>query len=406
MLKVYLCGPTVYNYVHIGNLRPIISYDLMLKAARALDIKFKFIHNITDIDDKIIAKAQNENLSEAEVAQKFSKDYINLLVKFNVDTITNLEFVTQNLDYINNFIAKLVDNNCAYELDNNIWFNTWKYQNIYGNISGQKLEHMAFEASNFIKNNQADFALWKKTDSGIKYTSSFGQGRPGWHTECVALIEKHFGKQGVDLHGGGMDLTFPHHENENIQFYALYHKNLAAKWLRSGQINLNNVKMSKSLNNIIFANDFINKYSPDHFKLILLLNSFTSIINLDDNLINNVEILLKRITKIYFNEKLANLKSNNYNQEIYLNLMQNIYQLKFATFIKTINDLIKEINLNQDIILINTLIKAFDTLGFDFKKLDFDKYAKIYWKWQTLLKAKEYQKADELRAVLRAKKLV
>ncbi|WP_324673004.1 class I tRNA ligase family protein [Mycoplasma sp. 888] len=401
MLKIYVCGPTVYNDVHIGNMRPIVTMDLILKAAKQLGIEYKFVHNITDIDDKIIKKAQEQGVSETQVSEKYGNLYLDLLKQFNVDTITVIEYVTENIDLIDNFIQRLIKSNNAY-LDNegNVWFDVIKNQNDYGIISNQKIENMKFEDSELSSNKKspADFALWKNTTEGVKYNVSFGEGRPGWHTECVALIEKHFGDSGLDIHGGGMDLTFPHHENENIQFYVLNQKQLSSKWLRTGQINLNGIKMSKSLQNVILASDFLKKYSADYFKMILILNSFTGLINIDENLINNVEVTFKKISKIYFlNARLNKQNNSQINNELAKQAFTYIFEQRFSDFNKLINDLIKNINKDKNTLDIATLVYIFNNLGFGFKKFDYKKYVPIYQKWQAFLAQKDYQNADKLR---------
>ncbi|WP_117275001.1 class I tRNA ligase family protein [Mycoplasmopsis edwardii] len=406
MLKIYVCGPTVYNFVHIGNLRPILTYDLMLKAARKLGIEFKFIHNITDIDDKIINQALKEGTSEKVVASKYANDYLDLLKKFNVDTISNIEYVTENLGEIDALINQMKQKGDAYQINGNVWFNVQKNVANYGLVSGQKLENMNYEDQEFEKQNAADFALWKETEVGIKYDSSLGLGRPGWHTECVAMIHKHFGDEGLDLHGGGMDLTFPHHENENIQYFSITGKPITKKWLRTGQINLNNEKMSKSLNNVFLARDFIAKYSTDHLRMAFLLNSITSIINFDENLLNNINLLFKKIKKIYFFSSLSNDDKNQYNESEFKSFMTEIYGLRFSNFNKKLNELIKEINVSKNPLSINLLINILDSLGFNFKQFDYDKFVPIYHEWQDLLKGKNYQEADKLRTILLENDLV
>lgn len=270
----------------------------------------------------------------------------------------------------------------------------------------RKSRKYVFWRNYFWKRHTRDFALWKSTSSGIKYNSPFGPGRPGWHTECVALIYKHFQEQGLDLRGGGMDLTFPHHENENVQFYSLFYKDLAKRWLRTGQINLNNQKMSKSLNNVFMAKDFLKVYSPDHLKLIFLLNNITSIINIDDNLINNVEIMLTRIRKIYFLSHLLNDQNTKYNDGEFLSIIKHIYELRFSDFIKAVNDLIKEINASKNVESINLLKKIFDSLGFEFNKFDFSNYVAIYNEWKDYLVKKDYFNADKIREILIKEKLI
>ncbi|WP_435130490.1 class I tRNA ligase family protein [Mycoplasma sp. 6243] len=406
MLKIYVCGPTVYNDVHIGNLRPILTMDLILKAARVLNIDFKFIHNITDIDDKIINRALQENVSESEIATKYATYYLDILKKLKVDTVYQYEYVTKNLDIIEDFIKKMTVKNHTYISQNSLYFDIKNNLSHYGIVSKQKIEHMIFDENlREHKRFYADFALWKTTDKGIKYHSSFGIGRPGWHTECAALVYKHFNNDGLDIHGGGMDLTFPHHENENIQYFAVTDNDITKKWLRTGQINLKGQKMSKSLQNFILAKDFLNQYTGDYLKLLFLLNSFTANINIDDNAINNIEILLKKIKKIFFLKYLKNIKSN-YDKDKYKNILRLLYQQKFSDFNKKINDLIKNININKKSNDISLLTEIFSTLRFDICDFDYLPYVKIYHKWQEHLQNKDYQNADLLRNTLMEQKLV
>ncbi|WP_027121055.1 class I tRNA ligase family protein [Mycoplasma leonicaptivi] len=400
MLKIYVCGPTVYNEVHIGNLRPIITMDLVLKAARNLGKEFCFVHNITDVDDKIINEAIRQNKSEKEITTIFTKSYLDILEKFNVDTVTHFEYVTENIKTIDKFINKIINSGFAYLDGNNVWFNVEKIKDKYGTVSGQKLENMSFENLNHKKNYPADFALWKDTDKGVKFQTSFAYGRPGWHSECVALIYKHFSDEGLDFHGGGMDLTFPHHENENIQFYAVTKNDLTKTWLRTGQININGEKMSKSLQNVFLAKDFIKQFPCDYFKFIILFNGFTSIINIDENLINNIDHTYRKIKRIYFQHALLNDKNNEFNKKDFNLFMQAIFNRDFSLFNKMFNDLIKEINKTKNITKYNLLINVFNSLKFDFCKIDFFEFINIYNNWQTVLKDKDYYNADILRKKL------
>lgn len=402
--NIYLCGPTVYNHVHIGNIRPILSMDLILKAFKILGKDFYFVHNITDIDDKIIARAIQENVSEKEISSFYANEYLRLLKKLNIDTISKIEYVTENLGAIENFVKALLLSKNAYKGEgSNVWFDVLKNKDIYGQVSHQKIDNMVFEDNNQNKRFMADFALWKSTDIGIKYKTEFGLGRPGWHTECCALIYKNFGSQGVDIHGGGMDLTFPHHENENVQFQVITRNPIAKKWLRIGMININGEKMSKSLNNFILAKDFLDKYHPDVLKFIILLNSYTGIINIDENLIHNINKIMNRIKKIYFSVQLylfnnQGQKLTAYYEETYKKAMTNLSETQFNHFMTIVHELIKQSA--KDIVSAKTLIKIFDDLKFGFSQIDYPKYIKIYDQWQQLLSKKEFIKADELRSIL------
>ncbi|QKT05521.1 class I tRNA ligase family protein [Mycoplasma sp. OR1901] len=405
MLKIYVCGPTVYNDVHIGNIRPILTYDLILKAARNLGIEFSFIHNITDIDDKIINRAIEEKTTEEAISTKYSEYYLDILKDLNVNTITHLEYVTKNLDVIYDLIQKMIDKGSAYKIGTNVWFDVKKNINKYGVVSNQQIDKMKFEDSDHQKHFAADFALWKDTNIGVKYDSPFGLGRPGWHTECVALIYKHFKEEGVDYHGGGMDLTFPHHENENIQFYSVTGNDLSKNWLRTGQININGIKMSKSLQNVILPKDFIKAYSADHLKVIFLLSNLTSEINIDENLLNNASLFLKKIKKIYFEAKLNN-NNKNYDEDLFKEAMNHIFNKNFAKFNKLLNDLLKEINKNNSEIYQATIIKIFDSLEFDISKFNYGDFVDTYNQWKTELNNKNFEKSDKLREVLIKNELI
>ncbi|MFV8499896.1 class I tRNA ligase family protein [Mycoplasma sp. VS424B] len=403
MIKVYTCGPTVYNDVHIGNLRPILTMDLILKAHRALGNEFNFVHNITDIDDKIINKAIATNQSEQEVATFYANKYLELLQKFNVDTITHLEYVTANMDLIVAFIQKLLDLGAAYQdSEGNVWFDVIKYQNHYGVVSNQKIENMLSEENEYsnLKKSPIDFALWKKTKVGVVYDSPFSKGRPGWHTECAVLIYKHFGQEGVDIHSGGMDLTFPHHENENIQFYALTNQPISQNWLRTGQINLNGMKMSKSLQNVILPKDFLQNYSPDVLKTIFLQNGFTSEINIDNNTLESVNALINKIKRLYFAAYLEQVDLKDYDVELFAEAMQTIANLRFSDFNKLINEIIKQANKTKESKYFATVMQIFNALGYEFNQINFASYANIYHQWKELLAQKNYQAADQLREVL------
>ncbi|MFV8482725.1 class I tRNA ligase family protein [Mycoplasma sp. 1932B] len=409
MIKVYTCGPTVYNDVHIGNLRPILTMDLILKANRALGNEFNFVHNITDIDDKIINKAIETNQSEQEVAAFYADKYIELLKKFNVDTITHLEYVTANMNLIIDFIQKLLEVGAAYQdTEGNVWFDVLKYQNNYGAVSNQKIENMLSEENEYsnLKKSPIDFALWKKTKVGVTYDSPFSKGRPGWHTECAVLIYKYFDQEGVDIHSGGMDLTFPHHENENIQFYALTKHQIAQNWLRTGQINLNGMKMSKSLQNVILPKDFLQNYSPDVLKTIFLQNGFTSEINIDSNTLESVNALINKIKRLYFAAYLDNIDVYAYDNDLFAEAMQAIAHLRFSDFNKLINEIIKQANKTKGVKYYATVIKIFNTLRYEFEQIDFASYAEIYYEWKKLIVQKEYSQADQLREILINKNLI
>ncbi|AWX70351.1 cysteine--tRNA ligase [Mycoplasmopsis anatis] len=409
MQKIYVCGPTVYNSVHIGNIRPILTFDIIIRAGKKIGQEFYFVHNITDIDDKIIKRAIDENVSETAISTKYATEYIELLKKFNIISVDKFEYVTENLDLINEYIEKLVNSKNAY-LDkyNNVYFDVEKNKIHYGNVSNQNIEKMQFEDENNInnKNNPADFALWKKTNIGVKYPSKFGEGRPGWHTECCVLIYKHFGSEGVDIHGGGIELVFPHHENENIQHYSMFDKNLAKKWIRTGMLKINGEKMSKSLNNFILASEFLDKYNPDIYRMMILNTQISGDLDFNDETIYNSKVLLNKFRKILFSYLLINNVEVDVNTELLNNILNEVYNNNFAIATRKINELIKNINKNNSSNDVITLIEIFNSLGFNTTIENLEFYKKTYFSWKEKLAQKNYAEADKLREILYTSELI
>ncbi|MDE7095666.1 MAG: cysteine--tRNA ligase, partial [Anaeroplasmataceae bacterium] len=251
-VNMYVCGPTVYNHIHIGNARPVVFYDMMKNYLKYLGYDVQYASNITDVDDKIINQAIAEGKTEKEVAGFYEKCYFEAVEKLGSTKPDFIPHATEYIDEMISFIEELIKEGYAYEVDGDVFFRVKKIEN-YGCLSNQvseDLEQGARISINEKKENPLDFSLWKKTEVGIKWKSPFGEGRPGWHTECVVMNHKLFGNQ-IDIHGGGMDLKFPHHENEIAQNEALYHNSLAKYWMHVGRLEFEGQKMSKSLHNVI-----------------------------------------------------------------------------------------------------------------------------------------------------------
>lgn len=418
MFKIYVCGPTVYSDVHIGNLRAIIAFDFILKSRQFLLKPYNFVHNITDIDDKIINRSIEENKTEKEISEKYTKGYLALLKKLNISTISKIEKVTDNVPLLIEFIQMMIDKGHAYVVQDGVLFNTKSIEN-YGMVSNLKTEFGISEEVNPNKINKEDFYLWKATEKGIKYDSPWIEGRPGWHTECAALIYKNFGNEGIDVHGGGRDLVFPHHENENAQYLSLFDQPITKEWRITGQINLDNVKMSKSLGNTIKAADFIKQNGPDFLRMIILSHKFSSEINIDDNLNENIEKILKKYRKSYkmfmelniFEKRVAfgNIDINTvlnstseYVSESVKSIMESLEKYDFHDILFKLDQHIK--NVNKDIDKIENLQIlgiVFNVFKFQFIK-DYvnDKVEKVYLSWQQEIKNKNYKEADKLRQKL------
>ncbi|WP_111518687.1 cysteine--tRNA ligase [Metamycoplasma auris] len=403
MKKYYLCGPTVYNYPHIGNLRPTVTFDIIIRAKRYLKDEIFYLNNITDIDDKIIKKAKQENKTEAEISKKYEDYYLSLFDTFNLEKPNKIVRVTDSLEDIYQYIKKMLDNGAAYQVGGNVFFDVKKFSNIYGNISHQKIENLVAEEDSSLdlkKKNLVDFTLWKDTNEGIKFSSPFGMGRPGWHTECSCFIAKYFDGESIDLHGGGIDLIFPHHENENIQHYAIYSKPIAKNWMHFGTLNYKNQKMSKSIGNIIFPHDFLKSYDVDTYKLLILTTNYTKPINLTDELLQSIQSIINKFQLI---SNKYQLRENNYqsDKKKIEEVISYVSNLNFALAYKEIMKLSKNENETQ------TFLEIMSILGFIFpnKKLS-ENDKKIFYDWQRLLKNKDYEKADLLRDILKEKKLI
>lgn len=420
-VNMYVCGPTVYNHAHIGNARPIVVFDTLRRTLEALGYKVKFVSNFTDVDDKIINKAIEEGVSEKEIAERYIKAYNDVRNSLNIIPIDVTPRVTETMDEIIAFIDELVKKGWAYELDGDVYFSVKDDPN-YGELSHQKLEDLDSGARVEIdeaKKNPLDFALWKKTEKGIKWDSPWGEGRPGWHTECVVMIGKEFDGGLIDIHGGGKDLKFPHHENEMAQSRCVNGHHLANYWVHNGMLETKGGKMSKSLGNTQWAKDVIEQYGANLVRWFLLSAKYRDSLIYDDETfnaakteLNKIELALKQAeVKVKTSRKEF---SNSYNEEKYeefLKQMQddlntpNAYMVIFDT-VKLLNQAlrVKEIDFEEISKQYNAIKKMLDILGIDIKEVKMDDDdLKTYDAWLVAKNQKDFETADKYRAVLTEK---
>ena len=299
-LSMYVCGPTVYNYMHIGNSRPTIFFDTVSRFFKYLGYKVTFVSNFTDIDDKIIKRAKEEGVTEKEISEKFIKEIKDTYRRLNCLPHDYNPQVTQTMPEIIDFVKLLVDKGGAYVVDGDVYFDVPKIKN-YGVLSGQTVEKLISGARIDVsdkKHNPCDFALWKKTDEGIKWDSPFGEGRPGWHTECVVMIHKIFGGM-IDIHGGGLDLKFPHHDNEIAQQECAYDNTIANYWMHNGRVDFKGEKMSKSLGNVVWANDLLDQIPVQVYRLLFLNVPYRQPLNYTDDLIAGAQGNYEKIKRLY-----------------------------------------------------------------------------------------------------------
>lgn len=300
LVQMYVCGPTVYNYIHIGNARPVIFFDTVRRFLEAQGYEVKMVSNFTDIDDRIIEEAQKENVSEKEIAEKYINAYWDSFNKLGCLTPYAAPKVTENIHGIISFIQKLIDQGYAYESDGDVFFRVRKVAH-YGALSNQALDELESGSRvdvNEKKEDPNDFVLWKTTTVGQKWNSPFGEGRPGWHTECVVMIHNIFGNM-IDIHGGGNELKFPHHENEMAQSQAAFNHGLAKYWLHNARVDLAGEKMSKSLGNVVWLKDILEIYDPRVVRLFILSNHYRQIINYSEELMIQVMTEYEKIERAY-----------------------------------------------------------------------------------------------------------
>ncbi len=296
--KIYACGPTVYNYIHIGNARPICVFDVLRRYLEFLGNKVTFVQNFTDIDDKIIKRANEEGISSHEVAEKYIAEYKKDAEGLGVKPASIHPKATENMDKIIEIVKSLEDQGYAYPLsDGSVYFRVHKF-NEYGKLSHQSIDDLESGArieADSEKEDPMDFCLWKAAKPGEpSWTSPWGEGRPGWHIECTAMIKNHLGET-IDIHCGGQDLIFPHHENEIAQGECCTGHEYARYWMHNGYINVDNVKMSKSLGNFFTVRDVAEKYGYEPIKYMMIQAHYRMPLNYTLTVIESAKASLERM---------------------------------------------------------------------------------------------------------------
>ncbi|OAB29363.1 cysteine--tRNA ligase [Paenibacillus macquariensis subsp. defensor] len=304
-VKMYVCGPTVYDFIHIGNARPMIVFDVVRTYLEQLGNEVNYVVNFTDIDDKLIRKAEQTGSTVPEVADTFIGAYYEDLEGLGLTRATLNPRVTENMDSILEFIQELEQKGFAYEKGGDVFYRTHKFKE-YGKLSHQNIEELQFGIRIGVderKEHPEDFVLWKAAKPGeIAWSSPWGDGRPGWHIECSAMARRYLGDS-IDIHGGGQDLQFPHHECEVAQTEALTGKKFANYWMHNGYININNEKMSKSLGNGILVKDLRKQYKWESIRYFMLSSQYRNPLNFNDETIDQAEKSTERIRNAVDNVK-------------------------------------------------------------------------------------------------------
>ena len=314
-VKMYVCGPTVYNYIHLGNARPIVVFDTLARYFKYKGMKVDYVQNFTDIDDKIIKKSIEEKIPTNELSEKYIKYFFEDINNLNILKNVKRPKVTENITEIINIIQKLIDNGFAYEKNGNVYFEIKKYKE-YGELSNQKIKNLNFETkieATEEKKNSLDFALWKKKKEGEPFwLSPWGEGRPGWHIECSAISQKFLGNT-FDIHGGGQDLIFPHHENEIAQSKCACQGNFANYWLHNGLIQINGEKMSKSTGNFFLLREILKKFPGNVIRFFILSTHYRKPIEFsEENLKNTENTFYKILKEMELFKRFSEIETKNY----------------------------------------------------------------------------------------------
>ncbi len=296
-VTMYSCGPTVYDYFHIGNARPFIVFDTMRRYLEYKGYKVKFVQNFTDVDDKMINRANKEGITVKELGDRFIAEYFNDAERLGIHPATVHPKATENIDAIIDIIKRLEDKGYAYNVDGDVYFSTKKFAE-YGKLSKQPLEELEAGARIDVsdkKRDPMDFALWKKRKEGEPaWESPWGMGRPGWHIECSAMANRYLGET-IDIHSGGKDLIFPHHENEIAQSECANGKPFAHYWMHNGYINIDGEKMSKSKGNFFTVRDIMSQFEPEVLRFFMLSAHYRSPINFERKLMESAKSAVDRV---------------------------------------------------------------------------------------------------------------
>lgn len=425
-VTMYSCGPTVYNYFHIGNARPFIVFDVLRRFLEYRGFKVTFVQNFTDIDDKMIKRANEEGNTVSEIADRYIKEYYVDARGLGIKDPTVAPRATDNMDAIISMIKELIEKGYAYEVDGDVYFKTSKFDE-YGKLSGHNLEDLEAGARIGVderKENAMDFALWKAHKPGEPaWDSPWGKGRPGWHIECSAMANRFLGET-IDIHSGGQDLIFPHHENEIAQSEACNGKPFARYWLHNGFININNEKMSKSKGNFFTVRDIVKHFDYEVIRFFLLSAHYRSPINFSDALLEQAQSALNRIYECRdnLNFLLSNTQNDAFDEEIYRDI--EVYRSKFieameddlntADALGAIFELVREINsritaasdvgkktISSALDLLNELT---DVLGIMRKERDVvldDSIKALIEERQKARAERNFKRADEIRDQLK-----
>lgn len=429
-VKMYVCGPTVYNYIHIGNARPAIVFDTVRRYLEFRGYDVNFVSNFTDVDDKLIRAANELGEEVPAIADRFIEAYFEDVTALGCKKADTHPRVTESMDIIIEFIEALIEKGYAYESEGDVYYHTRKFEG-YGKLSHQSIDELKSGARIAVgekKQDFLDFALWKNAKEGeISWDSPWGQGRPGWHIECSAMVKKYLGDT-IDIHAGGQDLAFPHHENEIAQSEALSGKKFANYWMHNGYINIDNEKMSKSLGNFITVHDILKIHDPQVLRFFMLSVHYRNPINYSEEVLENTRAGLERIRTSYDNllhRKVTSTDLTDTNEE-WLNKINGLHEqfitsmdddFNTANGISVLFELSQQANYyllekTTSATVINAFIKEFEelfgVLGLSLVKEELldEEIEALIEKRNQARKERNFQLADQIRDQLKAMNII
>jgi len=409
-VTMYVCGPTVYGDIHIGNARPVVFFDLLKRYLTFVGYDVTYVSNITDIDDRIIEKAKASPYDEKQVAQLYTQRFIEMTQAVGSMLPDHMPKATDHVQGMIDYIQDLIEQKYAYVRNSGVYFRVKSAQN-YGVLSKQNIEELEEGVRISLdeeKEDPRDFTLWKTTEDGLNFDSPWGKGRPGWHTECVVMNHEIFQKE-IDIHGGGADLKFPHHENEIAQACAHDHHHIARFWMHVGRLNIDSVKMSKSLGNITLVKDIILDFDPLAFRYFIIAQHYRQPINYSTDLMvqfsREYDRIKRSLKKAFLALTLSMHKQVMVDQEIidrFKTIMND--DINTPNVITLILDLTKRLNKENDTkelsITYHTLLVILDVLGLTPSYEVTDETLVVYQDWQNARIQKDYDRADQLRQKL------
>lgn len=409
-VRMYVCGPTVYGDIHLGNARPIIFFDVVKRYLQYKGYQVTYASNITDVDDKIIDRAKELNISEKELSEKYIKKYVDMSKKVGSMLPDLMPKATDYVNHMIQYIGELINQGDAYENESGVYFRVHRVSD-YGILSKQNIEELnegvriTLESD---KEDPRDFSIWKKTEDGLSFDSPWKKGRPGWHTECAVMNHELFQGE-IDIHGGGSDLKFPHHENEIAQTVVHDNHHLARYWMHVGRLDVNQEKMSKSIGNVRWVKDLVKHVDPLSFRLLIISHHYRQKINYNDELmtqfIKEYDKIERSLKKTFLAMSIENLANNGILQD-YMDRFDALMDDDFNTpnVMTLIQELLKILNKNNHLEMKQS---AFYTLEAMLSLLGVmptihlsDDMIESYKKWEIARVQKDYAKADELRIKL------